>query len=65
METKKRGGPRPGSGRKMRGAEPRLRVNVTLTRSEQRRAYWLGEGNVSLGISRALETCPDWARKVE
>jgi len=59
------GGPRLGAGRKQRGIEPRRRRNLTLTDSEMQRAHWLGEGNVSLGISRALLTCPDWARKVE
>lgn len=59
------GGRRAGAGRKVRGSERRERINITLTPAEQRRARWLGEGNLSLGISRALETCPDWARKVE
>jgi len=59
------GGPRLGAGRKQRGTEPRQRRNLTLTDSEMHRASELGEGNVSLGISRALLTCPDWARKVE
>jgi hypothetical protein len=59
------GGKRPGAGRKPRGPEPRDRINVTLTLTDRARARWLGEGNVSLGISRALLTCPDWARKVE
>lgn len=67
MGTKKfnRGGRRPGAGAKPRGPEKRQRINVTLAPSEQQRARWLGEGNLSLGLSRALETCPDWARKVE
>ena len=60
-----RGGARVGAGRKRRGDELRERINITLTASEQRRAHWIGEGNVSLGIARALLTCPDWARKVE
>ena len=59
------GGQRSGAGRKQRGTEPRRRRNLTLTESEMRRARWVGEGNVSLGISRALLTCPDWARRVE
>lgn len=49
----------------MRGPEKRERVNVSLSPAEQQRARWLGEGNLSLGLARALETCLDWARKVE
>lgn len=59
------GGKRNGAWRKPRAPEPLRRINVTLTESERERARWLGEGNVSLGISRALITCPDWARTVE
>lgn len=65
MQRKVRGGARPGAGRKPRGPERRERINITLSPAEQRRARWLGEGNLSLGIARALETCPDWARKLE
>jgi hypothetical protein len=47
------GGRRPGAGRKP-GTEPRRRRNVTLTDTDIKRARELGDGNVSLGISRAL-----------
>lgn len=59
----KRGGYRPGAGRKLIGDEPRVRINITLPHSHRQRAKQLGQGNVSLGISRALETCPDWSHK--
>ncbi len=68
MSNKKKstlGGKRPGAGRKQLGPEPRQRINITLPASHQQRAKFLGEGNVSLGISRALETAPDWARKID
>lgn len=53
-----RGGARKGAGRKLKGAEPRLRYCVTLTETERRTAELLGEGVVSRGIARALLTCP-------
>lgn len=53
------GGRRKGAGRPQLGPEPRRRRNITLTESEMRRARYLGDGNASLGISRALETCPN------
>ena len=62
---KNHGGRRPGAGRPPLCEENRKRVNITITDREHQRARWLGEGNVSLGIARALLTCPDWARKVE
>lgn len=53
------GGRRKGAGRPPRAPEPLKRINVTLTQKEIARARWLGKGKVSLGIARALETCPE------
>lgn len=55
-----RGGRRKGAGRKPQGDKPMHRINVMLGDEHLQRARWIGEGNISLGIRRALLTCPEF-----
>ena len=65
QKKSKRGGRRKGAGRRPFGENNLVRINVMLGESDLQRARWIGEDNVSLGIRRALLTCPNLARKVE
>jgi hypothetical protein len=49
------GGARPGAGRPMDGDEPKVPKTVTLSPSDISRLETLGDGNLSLGIRRAVE----------
>lgn len=54
MQVKKRGGPRPGSGRKTQdGAKGLTRHMVTLDPETTAMMRLIGEGQLSLGIRRA------------
>jgi hypothetical protein len=48
----KRGGKRPGSGRKAMGVK---RINVMLSPNHVIKAYRLGNANVSRGVRKALD----------
>lgn len=65
MRKRTHGGKRKGAGRKPLGDKSLSRINVMLGDQDLQRARWIGEGNISLGIRRALLTCPEFARKVE
>ena len=57
----KHGGAGRGQGRKQIGPEPRKRICISLPESHRQKAMAIGEGNVSLGISRAVESYPETA----
>jgi hypothetical protein len=51
------GGPRPGAGRKIgtfKDGEKKLPVQIKLEPSLKAMAFSIGDGNISLGIRRAL-----------
>lgn len=53
-ERKGRGGPRPGSGRKLIGDTPMVKITVTLPQDVIEQLEQLGEGNISAGIREAM-----------
>lgn len=55
MRKKQRGGPREGAGRKAEDeAEGTKRYNVSLDAQTVKKAKKLGDGNLSLGIRKAV-----------
>lgn len=55
MKKSNRGGNRAGAGRKPLGDKNLRRHNVMLSDAHVERAEEIGEGNLSLGVRRAIE----------
>ena len=51
----KHGGLRTGSGRPIEGDEPKKKRTITISPADELRADEIGQGNVSKGISLAIQ----------
>ena len=56
MKKEKRGGPKEGAGRPRLEAEEQKRRNISLSDRLAEKAKEIGNGNVSEGIRKALES---------
>jgi len=59
MTKSKRGGARPGAGRKADGAPKTEQKNLRLDRETVARAKAIGDGNLSEGVRRAVKSYQD------